>query len=225
MGRPGFGNWGASPFALMRQMQDEMDRMFSQFFGGPGAGAGEGLGGMEAWAPTVDVQETDKEYLIHADIPGVEPEDLELLCTDDHLILRGETRRQEESRDKGYLRSERRYGRFERVLPLPGEVKQDQIQANFRNGVLELRLPKSEEAQQRMRRIPVQGGRSLSGAKGGEVSGGQEAGGGQSQGATSGPATGTATPAESRSTEESGSAGPGTATGPSTERQHGSRKS
>src|SRR5947209_7880265 len=163
--------WTASPFQMMRRMQDEMDRVFSQFFGGQGSwgqGAGGG-GGLQAWAPSVDMHETEREFVIRADVPGVEPENLEVHCTDDRLIIRGETRHEEESRDQGVLRSERRYGRFERVLPLPGEVKQDQIQANFRNGVLEVRLPKSEESQQKMRRIPIQSGRTLSGAKGGET--------------------------------------------------------
>lgn len=152
-------------------MQDEMDRVFGQFFGGPGSwgqGAASG-GGLQTWSPQVDMHETEREYVVRADMPGVEPENVEVLLADDRLILRGETHHEEEAREQGILRSERRYGRFERVLPLPGEVKQDQIQANFRNGVLELRLPKSEESQQKIRRIPIQSGRALSGAKGGEA--------------------------------------------------------
>jgi HSP20 family protein len=153
---------------MFRRMQEDMDRMFSQFFGGEREGVG-GFGGLQSWAPSVDMSETENEFVIRADVPGVEPEDLEVLCTDDRLIIRGETRREEESREQGRIRSERRYGRLERVLPLPGEVKQDQIQASFRNGVLELRLPKTEESRRRTRRIPIQGAQSLTGAKGGEV--------------------------------------------------------
>jgi HSP20 family protein len=175
---------------MMRRMQDEMDRVFGQFFGGQGPW-GQGGGGMQAWSPSVDMHETENEYVVRADVPGVEPEDLELLCAEDRLILRGETRREQESRDRGLLRSERRFGRFERVLPLPPGVQQDQIQASFRNGVLELRIPKSEESRQKIHRIPIQGGRTLSGAKGGEVSSvegeqgasAQTAGAGESQAA------------------------------------------
>jgi HSP20 family protein len=155
---------------MFRRMQEDMDRMWGQFFGEPGQYAGT-AGGLQTWSPSVDMHETENEYLIRADIPGVEPEDLEVLHADDRLILRGETRREETARDQGWHRSERRYGRFERVLPLPGEVKPDQIQASFRNGVLELRLPKSEESRRRMRRIPIQGsGQALAGSKGGAAS-------------------------------------------------------
>jgi HSP20 family protein len=162
--------WTASPFSMMRRMNDMMDRIWGEFFGGPALGGQwQGFGGIQGWSPSVDVKETENEFIVHADLPGVEPEDLEVFCADDRLILRGETRREEEKRDQGYLRSERRYGRFERVLPLPTGVKQDQIQANFRNGVLELRLPKTEEARQQMRRIPIQGAQTLAGTKGGEA--------------------------------------------------------
>src|SRR5262249_55569253 len=75
--------------------------------------------------------------------------------------------REDDRREGNVHRTERSYGRFERQIPLPPGVKPDEVQANFRNGVLELRIPKSEEARQRMRRIPIGGG---SGAKGGEAS-------------------------------------------------------
>jgi HSP20 family protein len=170
-GLPRFGEpeyWSASPFSMFRRMQEDMDRMWSQFFGAPGAG---GFGGSQRWAPSVDIDETENEYVVRADVPGVEAEDLEVVCLDDRLVIRGETRREEESRDRGRLRSERRYGRFERTLALPGDVKPDEIQANFRNGVLELRLPKSEESRQKARRIPIQGSQATVGSKGGEVTG------------------------------------------------------
>jgi HSP20 family protein len=157
-------SWFNSPFSLMRRMHEEMDR----WFGGMG---GFGAGQPQRWGPSVDLSETGNELVLTADVPGVEPEDLEIYCTDNALILRGETRRDEEREDRGYHRSERHYGRFERVLPLPAEVDRDRIQANFRNGVLEVRLPKTEAARQQMRRIPIQGSKSLTGVKGGESAG------------------------------------------------------
>jgi HSP20 family protein len=159
--------WTASPFSMLRRMQDEMDR----WFGGIGGFGGFGAGFPQAFTPSVDMRETENEVIVKADIPGVEPEDLEVYYTDNALIIRGEMRREEERDERGVHRAERRYGRFERALPLPAEVNRDQIQANFRNGVLEIRLPKTEEGRQRMRRIPIQGARSLTGVKGGEAEG------------------------------------------------------
>jgi HSP20 family protein len=168
-GEPEYGF--ASPFSMFRRMQEDMDRMWSRFFSEPGFGGAGGFGGIERWAPSVDIDETETEYLVRADVPGVEAEDLEVVCLDDRLVIRGETRREAESRDRGRIRSERRYGRFERSLALPGDVKPDAIQANFRNGVLELRLPKSEESRQKARRIPIQGAQAMAGSKGGEATG------------------------------------------------------
>ena len=158
--------WTASPFQLMRRMQEDMDRIFGSFLGQPGGGAGTAMQNWTGWAPNVDVYETDKEIVVKADVPGVEPEDLEVYCTEEALILRGETRREDDRQEGSVHRTERSYGRFERQIPLPPGAKAEEVQANFRNGVLELRIPKSQEAQQRMRRIPIGG---VSGSKGGEA--------------------------------------------------------
>jgi HSP20 family protein len=159
--------WMASPFSMLRRMQDEMDR----WFGGTGGFGGFGGGFAQAFTPSVDMRETENEVVVKADVPGVEPEDLEVYCTDNALILRGEMRREEQRDEGGVHRAERHYGRFERVLPLPAEVNRDQIQASFRNGVLEVHLPKTEAGRERMRRIPIQGARPLTGVKGGEAAG------------------------------------------------------
>jgi HSP20 family protein len=170
----GFGEgdwWSASPFQMMRRMQEDMDRIFGSFYGQPAGALGGGPQGLTAWSPHVDVYEADNEIIVKADVPGVEPEDLEVTCTEDALVLRGETRREEDRQEGGWHRSERRYGRFERQIPLPPGTRPDDAKANFRNGVLELRIPKSEEARQRVRRIPITG---ASGAKGGEAGGAVE---------------------------------------------------
>jgi len=159
--------WSSSPFQMMRRMQEEMDRAFGSFFGQP-AGGGS-IDATSGWTPTADVYETENEIVVKADIPGVEPEDLEVYCTDDGVVLRGETRREQERDEGGWHRTERRYGRFERQIPLPQGARPDDAQANFRNGVLELRIPKSEESRQRIRRIPIGG---TAGAKGGEAAAG-----------------------------------------------------
>src|SRR5262249_39734387 len=121
--------WTGSPFSMMRRMNEMMDRIWGDVFGAVPGGSGPSGAGLQGWSPSVDVRESENEFVVHAELPGVEPEDVEVLSAGDRLILRGETRRQEEARDQGFLRAERRYGRFERVLPLPPGVKQDQIQA------------------------------------------------------------------------------------------------
>jgi len=152
---------------MMRRMQEEMDRAFGSFFGQPWGGGGMAQG-RSGWSPSVDVYENDQEIVVKAEVPGVEPEDLDVTCTEDALVIRGESRREEDREEGGWHRTERRFGRFERQIPLPPGARPDDAQANFRNGVLELRIPKSEEAQQRTRRIPIGG---VAGSKGGETSG------------------------------------------------------
>jgi HSP20 family protein len=145
-----------------------MDDM-SRWLGGFGWPAAFSEGYAQQWAPSVDCCETENELLITAEVPGVEMEDLEVYCTEDSLVLRGESRRSDERKEQGYYRSERRYGRFERGIPLPSWVDKDRVQASFRNGVLEVRIPKTEEAKRQMRRIPIQTGQALAGMKGGEA--------------------------------------------------------
>jgi HSP20 family protein len=176
--------WSGSPFQMMRRMQEEMDRAFGAFLGQPAGGGG--IEALSGWAPSVDVYETENDIVVKADIPGVEPEDLEVYCTEDGVVLRGETRREQQHDEGGWHRTERRYGRFERQIPLPAGARPDDAQANFRNGVLELRIPKSEESRQRVRRIPIGG---TAGAKGGEA--------GSSEGQTT-PSAPNAQPAENR---------------------------
>jgi len=199
--------WGASPFTALRRMQEEMDR----WFGRSGLmGGGEGGQFSGRWAPQIDMWEENDQVMIRADVPGVEPEDLELYCTDDALIVRGESRTSDEREERGYHHRERRYGRFERMLPLPAQVDREKIQASFKNGVLEVRMPITESSRQRMQRIPIQGARQMTGAKGGETPG---------QAASDMPSTGgTQVPGMTNPQAEAGQQGEGTTSTESTKR-------
>lgn len=101
------------------------------------------------FGPSIDVKETDQEIILEADIPGVNQEDLDITVEDNVVILKGETKRVETREENSYHLSERRYGSFYRTVPLPVEVKSDQATARYRNGVLELRIPKAETAKRR----------------------------------------------------------------------------
>jgi len=96
------------------------------------------------WGPAVDVRETKSEIIVHAEVPGVNPDDLEVTVRKDGLTLRGEVRHEERRDEGGYRRLERRYGHFHRTIPFPVAVKPDEARAEYRDGVLEVRAPKAQ---------------------------------------------------------------------------------
>jgi HSP20 family protein len=101
---------------------------------------------MAGWAPAVDVQETDEEYPIKADLPDVKKEDVRVELHDGMVCLRGERKQEKEEKGKRFHRIERAYGQFERRLALPSEVDPQKIAAEFKDGVLRVHLPKSASA-------------------------------------------------------------------------------
>lgn len=101
------------------------------------------------WAPAVDVQETDKEYIVKADLPDVRKEDVKVGIEDGVLTLEGERKQEKEEKNKKFHRVERVYGKFVRRLALPMEVDAQKVAAEFKDGVLNVRLPKAESAKPR----------------------------------------------------------------------------
>jgi len=135
----------ASPFAMLRQ---EVDRLFDETF----RGMNLPTSGFVGW-PSVEVSETEKEIRVSFEVPGVDQKDIEVLIDEGDLVVRGEKRSETEDKDRRF--SERVYGRFERRIPLGQEIEQDGIRAEFHNGVLMVTMPRSEQVEQRARRIPV----------------------------------------------------------------------
>jgi HSP20 family protein len=105
--------------------------------------------------PNVEVSETDKEIRVTADLPGLEEKDIEVLLDGDVLTLRGEKRAETEDRDRQF--SERYYGQFERRIALGTEVEEDKVEAHFKNGVLTITMPKTEQARSKAKRIAING--------------------------------------------------------------------
>jgi HSP20 family protein len=139
-----------SPFQLMRHFSEEMDRMW----GGSGYSR-EGRGGdLQGWRPVVDVRENNRQLQVHAELPGVNENDVKVSVENDMLILKGERKREEERDEEGWHRSERSYGSFYRAIPLPEGAQTDKANARFNNGVLEITMPVTQ-AQQNVRQIPV----------------------------------------------------------------------
>jgi HSP20 family protein len=133
--------------------QDEMNRLFDQFFrGGTSEEAG---GGARAWTPLVDIYETDDALILKAELPGVSKDDVSIEIHNNTLVLRGRRKHEAEVKEDHYHRVERAYGTFQRSFMLPTLVDQEHVQATYQDGVLELRLPKSEAA--KPKRISITG--------------------------------------------------------------------
>ena len=143
---------GISPFRTMQRFADEFDRMFEdlgfgrhlatpfgrQLFGTEPFGKETGL---EGWAPDVEVFQKNNELTIKADLPGLKKDEVSVEITEDAVTIHGERKREREEESEGYYRSERSYGSFYRVVPLPEGAISDQAKAQFRNGVLEITMP------------------------------------------------------------------------------------
>ena len=119
-----------------RDIYDFMDRFFSR------APFGEFT---TEWVPSVDVSETDGEITVRAELPGMDSKDLDVNVAGDLLSIKGEKKEEEEKKDKGYYFSESYFGSFQRNIRLPSEVQSDKVQAKFKDGILNITLPKSEE--------------------------------------------------------------------------------
>ncbi len=141
------------PFAQFRR---EMDNMFEGMLGDwtrPMNLLDRRLG---SWMPQIDVRETAKEIRVTAELPGMEEKDIQVSLLDGALTLKGEKSEEHEEEKGDVHRSERRYGMFERTIPLPSEVELDKVNATFKKGVLKVTLPKTKEALSNRRVIPVQ---------------------------------------------------------------------
>jgi len=126
-------------------LRTELDRLFDRFFG-PEAARKGGLAflGGGGWNPSVDVVDSEREFTVRAEVPGLDPEDIKLSLLGNSLVLAGEKKDAHEDRWKGFVRSERRYGAFRKVIPIPPGVDPDRVTADCDRGILTVHLPKSE---------------------------------------------------------------------------------
>jgi HSP20 family protein len=142
--RLGFGpqEFGASPFTALQRFANEVDRMFDDFgFGRRWTTPSWRHGATDAWAPVVEVSQKNNEVTITADLPGLKKDEVTVDITDDAVTIQGERQRQHREEREGYYHSERSYGSFYRVVPLPEGAISKQAKARFRNGVLEITMP------------------------------------------------------------------------------------
>jgi len=138
--------WRKNRQIEMSPIQHEVNRLFEDFLTLPEMWRGfERATGM-GFMPAVDVRETEKEVLVEAELPGVDPKEVHLEIENGALHLRGERTHEEERTRGGYLHTERFYGRFERYLPLPDSIDKNQVEAAYRNGVLRVKIAKRLDA-------------------------------------------------------------------------------
>jgi HSP20 family protein len=150
------------PFQDLRTAQEEMTQMTQM---SPMLAHALGLHGQQqgsatatAWAPALDISERKDAYLVTVELPGLKPEDLDITMEDGLLTIQGERAFAQESSEQQFHRVERRYGAFRRSITLPAQVQAEQIEASFDNGVLQIVVPKMEEATPK--RIQVRPGRA-----------------------------------------------------------------
>ena len=136
-----------------RDLQERMNRMFDDSYRGTGRGEDWGLGG--AWAPPVDIYEKDGNIVVKAELPGLDPKDVDVRVENNVLTLRGQRKLEENVTQDSYHRVERSYGSFTRSFTLPSVVDTEKIQANYKDGVLRLTLPTREEAKPKQIAINV----------------------------------------------------------------------
>ena len=146
------------PFQDLRSAQDEMAQMSPMLAHALGLHARQqGSATASAWAPALDIAERKDAYLVSVELPGLKPEDLDITMEDGLLTIQGERQFTSESSEQQYHRVERRSGAFRRSITLPAHVTAEGIQASFEDGVLQILVPKAEEA--KPKRIQVRPGR------------------------------------------------------------------
>jgi HSP20 family protein len=138
------------PVRELGTIQNEMNRLFNSFFDTPTPGNGQAL---RRWVPAMDLIETETDFVLKADLPGVSESDVNIELEDNVLTISGERKAEHEERQAGYYRVERSFGSFRRALTLPEGVDPEAVKATFADGVLEVTVPKP--AQQVPRKVQI----------------------------------------------------------------------
>lgn len=136
------------PFREIDSLQREMNRLFDTL-----TPAADGRSNGVAFIPAAEMQETPEAIHLKLEVPGLEAKDLDVQVTAEAVAISGERRSESKTEDNGMVRSEFRYGKFQRVIPLPGRVQNNQVQAEYKDGILKLTLPKAEEEKNRVVKV------------------------------------------------------------------------
>ncbi len=142
------------PMRDLMNVQDEMNRVFDRFFGS-NWNEEQGVTEGSLWAPIVDLTENKEEITVQAEIPGLKKDEIHINYKDGVLTMEGERRQVRDEKDVNYHRVERSYGKFSRSFRLPVAIQEGKISADYKDGVLTIHLPKSEEAKPKEIEIKV----------------------------------------------------------------------
>jgi HSP20 family protein len=149
------------PFRNASSFPEQLNRLFSEALA-----RNSEEGNLTAWAPAVDIYETEHELVVKADLPEVKPEDLDIRVENNILTIRGERKFEKKVDESNYLRVERAYGSFARSFSLANTVNSEAIKADYKNGVLSLSIPKREEAKPKQIKVNVETAPAMASAAG-----------------------------------------------------------
>jgi HSP20 family protein len=134
------------PFTEIETLRQQLDKVFDQ--------RATARDNSEAtWMPAVELADAGDNFVLKAQLPGIDPKDIDLQVTPEAISISGERRYENTDEKSGYVRSEFRYGKFHRVLPLPAHIQNDSVQADYKDGILTLTLPKVTEARNKVVKI------------------------------------------------------------------------
>ncbi|OGV96445.1 MAG: molecular chaperone [Nitrospinae bacterium RIFCSPLOWO2_02_FULL_39_110] len=142
------------PFKDLLSIHERMNRLFEDTLFRP-RGMEEELA-KGTWAPAVDIYETQNDIVLKAELPGLTQKDINVEVRDNTLILKGEKKFEKEVKEENYHRIERSYGSFQRMFTLPDTIQQDKVKAKFKEGVLEIVMPKEEKAKPKLVKVDVE---------------------------------------------------------------------
>lgn len=141
------------PVAPVNTLRREMDRIFNELI--PFSWRVDDTEpSMTSWTPTTDMMETDDEYLLEVELPGLTKKDIHITCQDNVLSIEGEREYEKKNDQPGYLRSERSYGAFKRSIILPTSIVEDKVKATFKDGILRVSVPKAEKSKRKA--VPIE---------------------------------------------------------------------
>lgn len=133
------------PFREIDTLQRQLNRLFDRLVSTDGGDRS----GLTLFAPAAEIEETDDAIQLKLEVPGLEKKDIHIEATPESITVSGERKSESRTEENGVTRSEFRYGKFQRVIPLPSQIQNDKVQAEYQNGILRLTLPKSEPERQK----------------------------------------------------------------------------
>ncbi len=139
------------PFREIDTLQRQMNRLFEQLT--PTTNDGESIG--FGFVPSAELEETDDAIYLKLEVPGLEAKDINVEVTTDSVSISGERKSETKTKENGVARSEFRYGKFQRVIPLPSQIQHEKVEAQYKDGILKLRLPKAESNKQKVVKVNI----------------------------------------------------------------------